>query len=309
MPDYQPQSDYARASPLLSDAQRHNGLDAVRNKRARQTRLRVATLNIGTLTGKSREIADVMLRKKIDILCLQDTRWTGGKSGGKARNLGDGFKLYYSGGGKPRNGIGICLSEEWQDKVIETNRKSDRVMTMKLVTPDKTYNIITAYAPQQGCDKEEKQRFWNQLAQCTDSIPHTEEVILAGDLNGHVGTERDEYERWHGGKTRGRINDEGETIVDFMRASDLALVNTFFTQRDEHTYTFKSGPNQTVIDYITVRRNSLGSVKNCKVIPGEPIAPQHQLLVIDMSRIKRKRKKRKRTKQTGGNSRQRKGKN
>ena len=64
--------------------------------------MKVATLNIGTLTGKSKEIADMMTRKRIDILCLQDTRWTGGKSRGKARNLRDGVKLYYSGRGKSR---------------------------------------------------------------------------------------------------------------------------------------------------------------------------------------------------------------
>ena len=51
------------------------------------------------LTGKSREIADMMTRRRIDILCLQETRWTEGKSGGKARNFGDGIKLYYSVGG------------------------------------------------------------------------------------------------------------------------------------------------------------------------------------------------------------------
>ena len=64
--------------------------------------MKVATLNIGTLTGKSKETADMMTRKRIDILCLQDTRWTGSKSGGNARKLRDGVKLYYSGKGKPR---------------------------------------------------------------------------------------------------------------------------------------------------------------------------------------------------------------
>lgn len=250
----------------------------------------MVTLNIGTLTAKSREIADVMKRTKIDILCLQETRWTGGKSGGKARNLGEGFKLYYSGGKKSRNGIGICLKEEWQDKVIDTNRKSDRIMTMKLETPDKTFNIITAYAPQQGCEEEQKQRFWTQLNEVTSSIPEAEELILAGDLNGHIGGYREEgYERWHGGKTRGQRNEEAEKILNFNRSNDLALVNTFLTKSDEQTYTFKSGPNPTVTDYITVRRGSLGGAKNCKVIAGEPVAPQRRLLVTDLNIKKRRR--------------------
>lgn len=100
--------------------------------------MRVATPTIETLTGKSREIADMMRRRRrINILCLHETRCTGGKSGDKARAIEDGYKLYYS-GGRSRNGVAICLSEEWQDKVIATEEKSDRIMAMKLVTPGKT---------------------------------------------------------------------------------------------------------------------------------------------------------------------------
>ena len=31
------------------------------------------SLNIGTMTGKSRELADTMTRRKIDIACIQET--------------------------------------------------------------------------------------------------------------------------------------------------------------------------------------------------------------------------------------------
>ena len=69
----------------------------------------------------------------------------------------------------------------------------------------------------------------------------------------------------------------------------MALVNTFFTKNDEKTYTYKSGPNQTVIDYIMIRRDDFNNVIDCKVIPGEPVAPQHRLLVMDFKIKKRKR--------------------
>ena len=116
--------------------------------------MKIATLNIGTLTGKSRKIPDMMTRRRNDILCLQETRQTGDKSGAKTRNIRDGLKLYYSGGSKPGNGVGICLKQEWQDNIIEINRKLHKIMLMKLVTPSKTYNIITAYTTQQGCENE-----------------------------------------------------------------------------------------------------------------------------------------------------------
>ena len=48
--------------------------------------IRVGTLNIGTMTGRERELADMMERRNVDILCLQETKW----KGSKARNIGDG---------------------------------------------------------------------------------------------------------------------------------------------------------------------------------------------------------------------------
>ena len=81
-----------------------------------------------------------------------------------------------------KNGVGICLSEYWQDKVITVERKPDRItcIYMKLVIPGMSNNILSAYAPQQGCRQEEKDLFWNQLESILTGIPEGEELIMAG---------------------------------------------------------------------------------------------------------------------------------
>ena len=55
--------------------------------------IRVGTLNIGTMTERGRELADMMERRNVDILCLQETKW----KGSKARNIEGGCKLFYNG--------------------------------------------------------------------------------------------------------------------------------------------------------------------------------------------------------------------
>ncbi|KAL5186030.1 Craniofacial development protein 2 [Glycine soja] len=70
-------------------------------------RIRFGTWNIGTLTGKSIEIVDVMVRRKINFMCLQETKWTGEK----AKELDNsGFKLWYTGKIRLRNGVKF-----WED--------------------------------------------------------------------------------------------------------------------------------------------------------------------------------------------------
>ncbi|KAF7695690.1 hypothetical protein HF521_007413, partial [Silurus meridionalis] len=80
------------------------------------------------MTGKGREGADMMERRKVDMLCVQETKW----KGSKARNIEGGFKLFYHGVDGKRNGVGVILKEEYSKSVVEVKRVSDRVMNVKL---------------------------------------------------------------------------------------------------------------------------------------------------------------------------------
>ncbi|KAK3539591.1 hypothetical protein QTP70_010258 [Hemibagrus guttatus] len=117
--------------------------------------LRIGTLNVGTMTGKGRELADMMERRKVDILCVQETRWKGSKT----RSIGAGFKLFYYGVDSKRNGVGVVLKEEFVRNVLEVKRVSDRVMSLKLEIEGVMLNVVNGYAPQVGCELEEKERF------------------------------------------------------------------------------------------------------------------------------------------------------
>ncbi|KAK3551047.1 hypothetical protein QTP70_011505 [Hemibagrus guttatus] len=95
--------------------------------------------------GKGRELADVMERRKVDILCVQETRW----KGSKARSIGAGFKLFYYGVDSKRNGVGVVLKEEFVWNVLEV-----------------------------GCELEEKERFWSELDEVMESIPTGDEEVM-----------------------------------------------------------------------------------------------------------------------------------
>ena len=94
----------------------------------RRSLVRVGTLNIGTMTGRGRELADLREQRNVDLVCLQETKW----KGSKARNIGGGCKLFYNGADGRKNGIGIVLREELTESVLEVKRVSDRLMAMKL---------------------------------------------------------------------------------------------------------------------------------------------------------------------------------
>ena len=96
--------------------------------KGRRSLIRMGTLNIRTRTGRGRELADMMERRNVNILWLQETKW----KGSKARDIGGGCKIFYNGADGRKNGIGIVLREELAESVLEVKRVSDRLMAIKL---------------------------------------------------------------------------------------------------------------------------------------------------------------------------------
>ena len=74
-----------------------------------KVRMKVMSLNVGTMTGKRRELADTMTRRNIDIAGIQETR-----KGVKARDIGEGYKLFYHGYNTKKNGRAIVVGEKWR---------------------------------------------------------------------------------------------------------------------------------------------------------------------------------------------------
>ncbi|KAK3511813.1 hypothetical protein QTP70_024858 [Hemibagrus guttatus] len=82
-----------------------------------------------------------MERRKVDILCVQETRWKGSK-------------LCYYGVDSKRNGVGVVLKEEFVRNVLEEKRVPDRVMSLKLEIEGVMLNVVGGYAPQESIQRK-----------------------------------------------------------------------------------------------------------------------------------------------------------
>nr|XP_016493530.1 PREDICTED: craniofacial development protein 2-like [Nicotiana tabacum] len=140
-------------------------LGSIRGSNKEACRLRIGSWNIGTLRGKSIELAKILQKRKVNIACIQETRWVGSKA-----RYADGFKLLYSGRVKGKNGVGILVDRELRESVVEVRRVNDRLMAIKLVVGGSTLNVVSAYAPQAGLDEEAKRHFWEGLDEVVQGV-------------------------------------------------------------------------------------------------------------------------------------------
>ena len=238
--------------------------------------LGVGTLNVGTLTGKSIELVESMKRRRLSILCLSETKW----KGSCAKDLSDGYRLWYHGLDNKHNGVGIILAPGLADDVISVDRVSDRLIGVTACVNGTNVHIISAYFPQTGCKNDEKEAFRECFMDYVQTIPDDRTVIVGTDGNAHVG--RRTTDRAHGGKGYGSLNEDGVEFLLLCEALDLTITNTWFKKRDSHLITYASGLNETQIDFILTRRKDLKLVTNCRVWPGENLTSQHRLVVASM---------------------------
>ncbi|XP_071740334.1 uncharacterized protein [Rutidosis leptorrhynchoides] len=262
---------YLRSCPTSLGAGRSRG------SRDFRVRIRVGSWNVGSLMSKSRELIETLLKSKVDILCVQETRW----KGEEAVDIGD-YKLGFSGSRVARNGVGIFIGPRHKDNIVGVGRCSDRIMSVRLVIQEESYMVICAYAPHAGLGEEEKSRFWESLDEVVRSCPADHRLLIGGDLNGHIGTISDGYAGVHGVFGYGVRNEEGRSILEFAVAHDLVVANSFFRKTEAQLATFHSGGHSTQIDYLLLRKGDLRTCRDCKALTTWTCSTQHRLLVMDL---------------------------
>ena len=84
-------------------------------------RLKVGSVNVGSMPEKSVEIAEMAGRRKLDICCLQETY----RKGGSAKTIGYDdclYKFFWVGCEEGVSGVGILVAEKWINHVVEIRR-------------------------------------------------------------------------------------------------------------------------------------------------------------------------------------------
>ena len=110
-------------------------------------KFRVGTLNVNTLRGRVCEVVETLSRRKRDVCCIQETRYSGGNNF-LSHNQGQGHQVQ------------AVLAWKWQrhrwcrsvcgrrmDKVFEVQRVSDRIILVKLVVGQPVVTLLSVYAP------------------------------------------------------------------------------------------------------------------------------------------------------------------
>ena len=220
-----------------------------------------------------------MKRYNISILGICETHWTGSDE-----LTSDGISIIYSGGKEHARGVGIMLNKEAYKALITWEPISDRIMTARFSSRFSKITIVQAYAPTNEGEDSSKDNFYDKLQETMNKIPNHDLVILMGDFNAQITSNRQGYEKTIGPHGIGRPTDNGERMLQFCLINDLKIMNTFFKHKKIHktTWNAPNGITKNEIDFICISKRWASSVQDVRTKRGADIGSDHELVVGKM---------------------------
>ena len=218
--------------------------------------LSFGTWNVLSLVSSSSQLYQLSQnidRYRLDLLGLTETHMPG-----SGTTLLDNSSLLIHSGradGIKRQGVGLSLSKRIKNSLISFTPTSERVLTARLHSKQINISVVVAYAPIDGADDSEKDKFYRTLADTFDELPRHDLKLLLGDFNAKVTSDRYGCEVVIGGESLHSFsNDNGTRLVDFCAANQLVIGGTLFQHRDIHKGTWRSPNGLTVnqIDHICI---------------------------------------------------------
>ena len=262
----------------------------VKNQLGRKTKkLTVAQWNVRTLLD--REVANRPERRtalvamelakyNIDIAALCETRFS---ESGSLNDLD--YSFFWS--GKPKGerreaGVGFAIKKDMVSALTEMPRPiSDRIMTMRLpLMKDNYATIVNVYAPTMANPDENKEAFYNELANTLRQIPQKDKLLLMGDFNARIGRDSDKWPLVMGKHGIGKCNSNGELLLALCSEFELIVTNTMFKQKDERktTWMHPRSKHWHMIDFIITRCRDKMDIHSTRVMRGANCWTDHQML-------------------------------
>ena len=135
--------------------------------------------------------------------------------------------------------MGFAIKKDIITKLTEIPRPvSDIIMTMRLpLSKDNFATIISVYAPTMTNPDENKDAFYNQLANVLSGIPRTDQLLLIGYFNARIGRDIDKWRLVMGKHGIGKRNSNGELLLALCSEFELTVTNTMLKQKDERKTT------------------------------------------------------------------------
>ena len=225
----------------------------------------------------------------IDIACLQETRLLG--SGSIKESC---YTFFWQGRpqGQPKqHGVGFAIKNSMVDAIIPSSEGTERIFSLSLSTSSGPVRLFSIYAPTLTSAPEEKDTFYAALDEAISKVPKTEGLYLLGDFNARVGAEDQAWPSCLGPHGIGKLNENGQRILELCCFHGLCVTNTYFQDKELHKVSWRHPRSRHwhQLDLAITRRKDLGNVLHTRSYHSAVCDTDHSFVVSKVRLAPRKR--------------------
>src|SRR6201996_3765554 len=227
---------------------------------------------------KTAVIDKELQRLQLDIVALQETRLP--DSGSIKEKT---FTFFWQGKSDQERreyGAGFAVKNSLLGSIIPPSSGSERIFTLQLHTSRGLVNLISAYAPTLTSAAEAKDMFYDDLSAAVSRIPENNPLFILGDFNARAGTEHSSWPACLGHFGVGRMNENGQRLLEFCCHHGLCITNTFFNSKPQHKVSWRHPRSKHwhQLDLILTRRATLPCVNLTRSYQSADCDTDHSLV-------------------------------
>ena len=210
---------------------------------------------------KTAVINNELYRLQLDIVALQETRLP---DSGSLREKD--YTFFWQGKTpeeKREHGVGFAIKNSLLGCIVPPSEGSERILKLQLQTSAGPVSLVSAYAPTLHSLPEAKDKFYDELNATIHGIPHQQHLFILGDFNARIGADHASWPSSLGHHGIGKMNDNGQRLLELCSYNNLCVTNTFFGTKPRHRVSWRHPRSKHwhQLDLILTRRSNLNCVK------------------------------------------------
>ena len=136
-----------------------------------------------------------------------------------------------------QSGVLIWIHKSISDKIKHHKFWNDRVIETRLKTQMEHLTILEIYASTESRD-ELNEEFYKTLQKILDKVNKNDYIMLIGDMNARVGSNR--VANIVGTNGEATLNSNGRKLIDFCTFNNLKIMNRFFKHKEIHKFIWEA---------------------------------------------------------------------
>lgn len=239
--------------------------------------IKIGTLNTRTLRTeeKMQELENALDDITWDIIGLAEIR----RNTETLMERKNGYVLLHSSAVKSMFGTGFIIKNKFRNNIVDFIPKSKRIAVLKMKFKKTNCTIIQLHAPTTEHKKEEIEEFYEEIGELIRK-EHSKEkdpLLIIGDFNACVGSRKRGEESIMGSSSKGKRNDSGILMSNFVAAQGLKIMNSYYDHEDRWTWV---APNKKKYEIDYVLTKSQKNIQNFQIEKDFKFDSDHRLIVV-----------------------------